>query len=213
LFTVAGAAHAAAGDLDATFGGTGVVNVGPAVEQPIHSAARYTHDSIVSAIVGGLPGARIATVYHTLEDGTSDAAFGSGAVTPAGPSPTTHPFVVADKRNRIGRPGGRSVVRIYRLTTAGFPDATSARGVIQFAVTNSLASTRIFTQRDRKILLVTTEHDASSWVVSGSSPCAASTRTARPTRRSAPAAYSVGRVRDPAPAPGARAWACRPTAA
>ena len=164
LFTVAGAAHAAAGDLDTTFGGTGVVNVGPVVEEPIHAAAHYTHDSIVSAIVGGLPGARIATAYHTLEDGTSDAAFGSGGSTLlAGPiADDAFPYVVADKRNRIviALVGG-SVVRIYRLTTAGLPDATfGAGGVIQFAVTSSLASTRVFTQRDRKILLVTTEHDA-----------------------------------------------------
>jgi len=40
LFTVAGAAHAAAGDLDTTFGGTGVVNVGPVVEEPLPVVVR-----------------------------------------------------------------------------------------------------------------------------------------------------------------------------
>jgi len=40
LLVVSGAAYSAAGDLDSTFGGSGVVNVGPVVaENPYHAAA------------------------------------------------------------------------------------------------------------------------------------------------------------------------------
>jgi uncharacterized delta-60 repeat protein len=166
FFAVSGWAHAAAGDLDTTFGITGVVYVGPAVEQPNHFAAHFKQNATVSVIVSGLPGARVAQVFRTLEDGSSDATFGSGGSTLLSGTINDDATadVISDKRDRvvIGMQS-LSLVSVYRLTAVGLPDATfGTAGVIQFPVTNSLGIVRVFTQRDRKILLVTTEHNVAS---------------------------------------------------
>jgi uncharacterized delta-60 repeat protein len=166
LVVTACGARAAAGDLDTTFGGTGVVNVGPVVESPSHSATRYKNNSIISVVVGGAVGARNAIVYHTLEDGTSDGAFGGGGSTllPGVIPDDAVADVSFDKRDRIlVAMQSLSVVSVYRLTAAGLPDASfGTAGVVQVPVTNSLGIIRIFAQRDRKILVVTTEKNAAS---------------------------------------------------
>jgi uncharacterized delta-60 repeat protein len=160
------AAHAAAGDLDTTFGATGVVNVGPVVEQPSHAATHYQGNSIMSVVIGGAPGARSARVYHTLEDGTADAAFGpGGSALLSGTIPDDAiADVISDKRNRVVvAMQSLNLARVYRLTTAGFPDASfGVAGAVDVPVTNSLGIVRVFTQRDRKILLMTTEHNPAS---------------------------------------------------
>jgi uncharacterized delta-60 repeat protein len=163
----AGTAFASAGDLDTTFGTTGVVQVGPTVQAPSFWAVASKRNSVFSVVIGGAPGARTATVYHTQEDGSLDASFGTaGATALAGTVADQTLDIAVDKRDRpIVVIQELSMIRTYRLTSAGAADAAfGTAGTVNLPIVNGLATLRIATQRDRKILIATAENNPASGV-------------------------------------------------
>jgi uncharacterized delta-60 repeat protein len=167
LIGSAGTALASAGDLDTTFGTTGVVQVGPTVESPSFWAVASKHDSVFSAVISGVPGSRTATVFHTQEDGSLDPSFGTaGSTLLAGTVADQTLDIAVDKRDRvIVAIQELSMLRTYRLTSAGAPDAAfGSAGTVNLPIVNGLGTMRIATQRDRKILIATGENNPVSGV-------------------------------------------------
>lgn len=157
LIGLAGSAFAGPGDYDTTFGGTGVVFVGPPIDVPNHWAAIHQHNSIVSVVVGGPVGGRSARVYRTLEDGTADGAWGTGGSTllPGGAGDFTPGDVTVDRRNRtlvVIQEDAR--FRVFRLTVGGLLDPSfGVGGVADVPIADRLAIIRIAAQSDRKVLV------------------------------------------------------------
>jgi uncharacterized delta-60 repeat protein len=173
-------ATAASGDLDKSFGRKGVVSIGPPVIGANHNAVATTGNAIISAVVSGASGAKSVAVYKSLEDGSSDASFGSGgsfALPPSAPgvpvswlAGANEASIATDRRDRIlvlgataGTPGPvQRYIRAFRLLANGALDASfSGDGVATIPVFTSpdRRITRIHAQADRKILISTVESD------------------------------------------------------